>query len=48
MVKATSIAGVHIDVHELMLAATGSSGPVRASLALGRGFAPFGTDDSRA
>ena len=35
----------HTFVHELMGSAGGAAGPVRLSLAAGKGFAPFGTDD---
>jgi hypothetical protein len=35
----------HTYAHELMLAGIGAAGPVTASLAAGRGFVPFGSDD---
>jgi hypothetical protein len=35
----------HTFVHELMVSGVGAAGPVRLSLAAGKGFAPFGTDD---
>jgi hypothetical protein len=35
----------HTYAHELMLTWHQSLGPVRAGLAIGKGFAPFGTDD---
>ena len=35
----------HTYVHEIMLSLEGEVGPLRASVAAGRGFAPFGTDD---
>jgi hypothetical protein len=35
----------HTYAHEAMLTALGDVGPVNASLAVGRGFVPFGTDD---
>lgn len=35
----------HTYVHELMASALGTTGPLRYSVSLGRGFAPFGTDD---
>jgi hypothetical protein len=35
----------HTFVHELMASAQGAAGPVRLSLAGGKGFVPFGTDD---
>lgn len=35
----------HTYPHELMLSGMGSPGPVTASLSLGRGFVPFGSDD---
>lgn len=38
----------HTLVHELMLGAEGTVGGTRLSLAVGKGFAPFGTDDPMA
>ena len=35
----------HTYVHELMVSALATPGPVAASVSAGRGFAPFGTDD---
>jgi hypothetical protein len=35
----------HTWVHELMLTWTGQTGPVRLGAGVGKGFAPFGTDD---
>jgi hypothetical protein len=35
----------HTYLHELVLTAMGDVGPVTASATIGRGFAPFGTDD---
>ncbi len=35
----------HTYAHELLAELTGSAGPVHASLGVGKGFAPFGTDD---
>lgn len=35
----------HTYLHELMLSAQHGAGPITASFAAGRGFAPFGTDD---
>lgn len=35
----------HTFLHELVLSASAPVGPLEASLSVGRGFAPFGTDD---